>query len=87
MSALDDLVIPPVTAEFIRELRNAFRPNPIRVDSSRDQIMWDAGQQYMIDWIEAKALGGRVILGEIPEKPVEEKQTLMTRLFNNRLFK
>lgn len=53
--------IPPVSAEFIAALRNAFRPKRVTVTTSKEQMVWDAAQQEVIEWCERYAGSSQII--------------------------
>lgn len=53
--------IPPVSQEFIAALRNAFRPKRVTVTTSKEQMVWDAAQQEVIEWCERYAGGSQII--------------------------
>lgn len=65
--------IPPVSAEFISALRNAFRPKRIVPGVSHDQLIWDAAQQEVIEWAERYA-GSSQIIGN-PDALVKPQRT------------
>lgn len=53
--------IPPVSAEFIAALRNAFRPQRVKPGTTHDQVIWDAAQQEVIEWCERYAGSSQII--------------------------
>lgn len=56
--------LPAVSAEFVKALNDAFRPMEIKPGFDRDELMKSVGNREVIDWIIAKALGGRTVTGE-----------------------
>ena len=81
---ITSVAIPPVSKEVIARLRQAF-PGP-RIDktfkSTEKEILWDEAQKQVVDWIEHRYLGGRLISGDPAdlEKP-EQPQPWWRRLF------
>lgn len=56
--------LPPVSAEFIKILSDAFRPYEIKPGFERDELMQSAGEQKVIEWIKHHALRERTVTGE-----------------------
>jgi hypothetical protein len=63
MSNFVKIAVPPVSQEFIKHLRNAFRPFDLKPGFDRDELMQSAGEQKVIEWIEHHALQGRTVTG------------------------
>lgn len=58
------LAVPPVSAEFVRVISDAFRPFEIKAGFDRDELMQSAGEQKVIEWIKHHAMQGRTVTGE-----------------------
>lgn len=54
--------LPPISAEFIAALRNAFRPKRVTPEIKHEQVIWDAAQQEVIEWCERYA-GSATVVG------------------------
>lgn len=55
MNSVAGVVLPPVSAEFIHELRKAFPAPTITKGFDRDTALWDAACQYVVEWIVNKS--------------------------------
>jgi hypothetical protein len=64
MSKLNSAVIPPVSRAVIEEMRRTFRGPEIKPGFDRDKAIHDAAQQKVVDWIEAKYAGDKVLTGD-----------------------
>lgn len=47
--------IPPVSREFVKELRARFKPFDVRPGFDRDSLMQSVGEQRIINWIAHQA--------------------------------
>jgi len=57
--------MPPVSEEFFNKLKEAHPPlRPTPNMSTMDEIMFDAGKQELIDWIE-QYVGGSTVTGTL----------------------
>jgi inactivated superfamily I helicase len=52
---LGSVKLPPVSAEFIHELEQAFQVPVVEVGFDRDKALWDAACRHVITWIKTKA--------------------------------
>lgn len=64
MAYISAVTVPPVSAEFIKVLSDAFRPFEVVPGFDRDALMQAVGEQKVIEWIKVKALVGRTVTGE-----------------------
>lgn len=69
---IQSIQIPPVSREFVRELKKVFRPLKVKPGATKDEIMWSAAEQNMIEWIERHSTE-KVVSGN-PEELREAKQ-------------
>lgn len=44
--------VPPVTKEFADELQRRFRPITITPETSIEDIMYNAGMVYVVQWVQ-----------------------------------
>lgn len=60
--------IPPVTKEFFDKLCDAFpRMTPEPNMTSLEDLMYNAGQQAVLEWIKVKALRESTITGSLAD--------------------
>lgn len=69
---IQSIQIPPVSREFVRELKKVFRPLKVKPGVTHDEIMWSAAEQNIIEWIERHSVD-RVITSD-PNELREAKE-------------
>ena len=72
MTNIESMKLPPITPEFYETLEKAFSPRPIRPGMTQDEIMYQAGQQAVLEFAK-RAVVGR----EISSKPKSYLHRLM----------
>jgi hypothetical protein len=72
--------LPPVSEEFLAALRNAFRPRRITPQIKHEEVLWDAAQQEVIEWV-ARYAGGSVVIGNPEALERQKPQPWWRRLF------
>ena len=64
MSSFVKIALPPVSQEFIKALKAAFRPYEVKPGFDRDELMQSTGEQKVIEWIMHHAYSERTATGE-----------------------
>lgn len=62
MSGVLAASLPPVSPEFFDKLKQAFRPIEVTPETEINDIMYSAGQQAVLAWIQ-NAVRGTIITG------------------------
>lgn len=74
--------VPPVAEEFVHALRAAFTPRRIKKGMTHEEIMWEAAQAEVVEWVQQYARGNRVSGDPKDLNKPEPKQPWWRRLVN-----
>lgn len=74
--------LPPISKEYYEYLSKAFRVTPIEPETARDRIMFEAGQQAMLEFIRASVVSPTTISSD----PKDLKTENTGNSWKDRLF-
>lgn len=72
--------VPAVSHEFASTVARAFPVLDVRPGVQQDQLMFNAGQQSVIQWINKNATGSKIIGDPEQIKPEKANKSLLDRL-------
>jgi len=73
--------LPPISTEFYEHLRKTFRPVEVEPETYRDKLMFEAGQQAVLEYMRRHVVSGTAILSDKREVHTDTHTNWKDRLF------
>jgi hypothetical protein len=74
------LEVPPVSHDFVQSLSARFPPMSVQPGVNKEDLIYNAGQRSVIDWIQKTSSSGTSVSGNPEDLRKPEKQSMLAKI-------